>query len=151
MISLKYLFQPLKIGTMEVNNRIVMPAMEPGFGIDDEGCITPQHTEFYVERARSEPGIIITGAMPVHPSGAADPAIIKMVHLWEDKVWPSLREMVKSVHQYDVKFGAQLNHAGLNRLPRDSICASVLPEMMNLGMPIQQASKEELNLSLIHI
>jgi 2,4-dienoyl-CoA reductase-like NADH-dependent reductase (Old Yellow Enzyme family) len=145
MVPLKYLFQPLKIGTMEVKNRIVMPAMEPGFGLDDDGCITPQHTEFYVERARSEPGMMITGAMPVHPSGAADPAVIKMVHLWEDKVWPSLGEMVKSVHQYDVKFGAQLNHAGLNHLPQDSICATVLPELMGIGMPIRQASKEDLN------
>ena len=141
---MKYLFQPLKIGPMEVKNRIVMPAMEPGFGIDDDGCISPQHTEFFLERARGEPGMIITGAMPVHPSGIADPATIKMVHLWEDKVWPGLEEMVKSIHQYDVRCGAQLNHAGLNRLPQDSICASVIPELADMGMPIREASKEDL-------
>ena len=96
MAPLKHLFQPLKIGSMEVKNRIVMPGMEPGFGIDDSGRIHPQHTEFILERARGEPGMIISGAMPVHPSGAADPATISMVHPWQDNVWPSLQEMVRT-------------------------------------------------------
>jgi 2,4-dienoyl-CoA reductase-like NADH-dependent reductase (Old Yellow Enzyme family)/thioredoxin reductase len=144
LVPLKHLFQPLRIGSMEVKNRIVMPGMEPGFGIDDDGCIHPQHTEFIVERARGEPGMIISGAMPVHPSGAADPATIRMVHLWQDNVWPGLQEMVRSVHRYEVKFGAQLNHAGLNRLPKESVCASVFPQLADMGMPLHEATREEL-------
>jgi len=45
---LKHLFQPIKIGSMEVKNRIVMSAMDPGFGIDENGCVTEQLTEFLV-------------------------------------------------------------------------------------------------------
>jgi 2,4-dienoyl-CoA reductase-like NADH-dependent reductase (Old Yellow Enzyme family) len=96
LAPLKHLFQPLKIGSMEVKNRIVIPVWSRASGIDDSGRIHPQHTEFILERARDEPGMIISGAMPVHPSGAADPATISMVNLWQDNVWPSLQEMVRT-------------------------------------------------------
>ena len=95
MAQLKHLFQPIKVGQMEVKNRVVVPAMEPGFGIDDDGCVMPQHTEFIVERARSEPGMIINGAAPVHPSGISGPHLTKSAHLWDDKVYPSLEDMVR--------------------------------------------------------
>ncbi|OGO03636.1 MAG: hypothetical protein A2Y72_06670 [Chloroflexi bacterium RBG_13_53_26] len=144
MGKLKHLFQPVKIGTMEVKNRIVMSAMDPGFGIDDDGCVTDQLTEFLVERARSRPGMIVTGATPVHPTGTADPNTIKMVHLWDERVLPSLERMVKAVHRYDVKFGAQLNHGGLAHLPQEAVCASVIPELARLGLPVREASREEL-------
>jgi 2,4-dienoyl-CoA reductase-like NADH-dependent reductase (Old Yellow Enzyme family) len=132
------------IGPMEVKNRIVMSAMDPGFGIDDNGCVTEQLTEFLVERARSRPGMIITGATPVHPTGTADPKTIKMVPIWEGRVLPSLERMVRAVHEYDVKFGAQLNHGGLAHLPQESVCASVIPELAQFGLPLREASGDEL-------
>lgn len=144
MTRLKHLFQPVKIGTMEVENRIVMSAMDPGFGIDDDGCVTDQLTEFLVERARSRPGMIVTGATPVHPSGTADPNTIKMVHLWEDRVLPSLEAMVKAVHRYDVKFGTQLNHGGLAHIPQEAVCPSAIPELTQLGLPLREATREDL-------
>ena len=144
MAKLKYLFQPLRIGSMEVKNRIVMPAMEPGFGIEEDGCVTPQLTEFLIERARSRPGMIISGATPVHPSGTSDPNTIRMVHVWKDEVLPGLEQMVRAVHNYDVKFGAQLNHGGLTHLPQPSVCASEVPEMNKAGFVTRAASKDEI-------
>jgi 2,4-dienoyl-CoA reductase-like NADH-dependent reductase (Old Yellow Enzyme family)/thioredoxin reductase len=142
--KLRHLFQPLKIGSMEVQNRIVMSGMDPGFGIDDDGCVTDQLIEYLVERARSRPGMIVTGAKPVHPLGTADPNTIKMVPLWEERVLPSLERMVKAVHKYDVRFGAQLNHAGLAHLPQESVCPSAIPELAGMGLPIREATKDDL-------
>jgi len=142
--KLKYLFQPVKIGSMEVKNRIVMPAMGVGFGIDEEGCVTPQLTEFLVERAQSCPGMIIAGTAPVHPLGSSDPNVIKMVHLWEDKVLPSLEQMVRAVHNYDVKFGAQLVHMGLARIPQPALSPSMIPALANAGYVIKEISKDEI-------
>jgi len=142
--KLKHLFQPIRVGPMEVKNRIVMSAMDPGFGIEEDGSVTPQLTGFLVERARSRPGMIVSGAMPVHPTGTADPATVRMVHLWEDHVLPSLEQMVKAVHQYDVKFGAQLNHGGLAHIPEEAIAASDVPEMNAVGLKTRAATKEEL-------
>ncbi|RLC92529.1 MAG: NADH:flavin oxidoreductase [Chloroflexi bacterium] len=144
MQKLKHLFQPIRVGPMEVKNRIVMSAMDPGFGIEEDGSVTPQLTGFLVERARSRPGMIVSGAMPVHPTGTADPATVRMVHLWEDHVLPSLEQMVKAVHQYDVKFGAQLNHGGLAHIPEEAIAASDVPEMNAVGLKTRAATKEEL-------
>jgi len=140
--KLKYLFQPVRIGPMEVKNRIVMPGMEPGFGVDDDGCVTPQYTEFLVERAQSQPGMIMTGSAQVHPLGL--PPVMNQVHLWDETVFPSLQEMVRAVHRYDVKFGAQINHGGLTHLPQPSVCPSVIPEMIQAGLPVREASKEEI-------
>jgi len=129
---------------MEVKNRVVVPAMEPGFGIDDDGCVMPPHTEFIVERARSEPGMIVTGAAAVHPSGVSGPHLMHSVHLWDEKVYPSVQKMVEAVHAYNVKFGAQLNHGGLNHLPEPTVCPSVIPEMVQAGMPVREVTRDEL-------
>jgi 2,4-dienoyl-CoA reductase-like NADH-dependent reductase (Old Yellow Enzyme family)/thioredoxin reductase len=142
LAKLKYLFQPVKIGPMEVENRIVMPAMDPGFGIDEEGCVTPQFSEYLVERARSRPGMIISGSAQIHPLGL--PPVMNQVHLWDERVLPSLQELVKAVHRYDVKFGQQINHGGLTHLPQPSVCPSVIPEMIQTGLSVREVSKEEI-------
>ncbi|MBL7120144.1 MAG: FAD-dependent oxidoreductase [Dehalococcoidia bacterium] len=107
MAKLKYLFQPVRIGSMEVQNRVVMPGMTTGFGVDEDRRVTPQLTEYFVERASSRPGMIIVASTLVHPLvlGEAGP---RRISLWDDKVLPGLEEMVKAVHNYDVKFGIQL-------------------------------------------
>lgn len=142
MAILKYLFQGLRIGTMEVKNRVVMPAMDPGFGIDEEGCVTSQLIEYFVARARSQPGMIVCGSSAVHPSGIVER--VRMVPLWKDKVFASLERMVEAVHAYEVKFGVQLNHCGLACLPQPSVCASEIPELTKMGFEIHQATKEEI-------
>ena len=142
MVKLKYLFQPLKVGMMEVKNRIVMPAMDPGFGIDERGCVTPQLIEYFVARARSQPGMIVSGSSAVHPSGIVER--VRMVPLWEERVFPSLERMVEAVHRYEVRFGAQLNHCGLACLPQPSVCASEIPELTKMGFKIREATKEEI-------
>jgi 2,4-dienoyl-CoA reductase-like NADH-dependent reductase (Old Yellow Enzyme family) len=140
--QLKYLFQPLRIGRMEVRNRIVMPGMDVSFGINEEGCVTPQLTEYFVERARGRPGMIVAGAFPVHHLGSPD-VLIEMVPLWKDKVWPSLERMVRSVHNYDAKFGAELVHVGLLRT-HQAMCPSVIPELAKVGHVTREMSKDEI-------
>jgi 2,4-dienoyl-CoA reductase-like NADH-dependent reductase (Old Yellow Enzyme family) len=142
LAKLKHLFQPVRIGSMEVPNRIVMPAMDVSFGVDEEGCVTPQLTEYFIERARSRPGMIIAGTTSVHPLGSAD-ALIRMVPLWEDRVSPSLEEMVRSVHNYDVKFGVQLLHVGLIRA-HQAMCPSEIPELVKVGHETREMSKDEI-------
>ena len=144
MSKLKYLFQPIKVGTMEAKNRVVMPSMGVGFGIDDDGCVTPQYTEFLVERARSEPGMIVAGTAPVHPSGVSGPHLMNSVHLWDERVYPGLEEAVRAVHRYDVKFGQQLNHGGINHIPELSVCPSVIPEMLQAHMPVREVTRDEI-------
>ena len=111
MERLKHLFQPMRIGSMNLQNRVVMPGMTLGFGVDEDRCATPQLTAYFVERARSGPGLIILASTLVHPLASGEPGP-RRVSLWDNKVLPGLQEMVKAVHKYDVKFGIQLASGG---------------------------------------
>jgi len=98
---------------MLVQNRIVMPAMGMGFGFDEEGCTTAQLDGFLAERARNGPGMIVCSGGAVQESGAPDPKEANVLHMWEDRVIPSLARTAKAIRQYDVKAGLQLGHMGL--------------------------------------
>lgn len=141
MIKLKHLFQPIQIGSMEVENRLMVSAMGVGFGTNEHGAPTDQLIEFLAARARSRPGMIVTGAGIVHPSGRiSDVRPMKMLHLWDDRVLPGLERMVQAVHRHGVRFGAQLNHGGLTMLPGTTFLPSAIPRLTDLGLDIREAS-----------
>ncbi|MFC2027656.1 FAD-dependent oxidoreductase [Chloroflexota bacterium] len=147
MAQLKHLFQPIKIGSMEIENRIVVSAMGVGFGADENGCPTDQLIEFTGERAKSRPGMMLSGASYVHPSGIPHSSYrMESVYLWDDRVLPQLEKLVKAVHQYDVKFGAQINHAGLSLLPDLAYCPSELPVFGMMGMTVKVTTKDDIEM-----
>ena len=53
------LFSPMKIGVMEVPNRLVVPAMVTNYGTLD-GMITDRYVSYMVEKARGGWGLLIT-------------------------------------------------------------------------------------------
>lgn len=57
MTALTHLFQPIKIGSLELPNRIVMAPMTVDYANDDE---TPseRHIAYYAERAKGGVGLI---------------------------------------------------------------------------------------------
>lgn len=59
------LFQPLKIGNLEIKNRIGMAPMAPSGMITPDNCFNQRAAEYYVERARGGAGLIITGGIEV--------------------------------------------------------------------------------------
>jgi 2,4-dienoyl-CoA reductase-like NADH-dependent reductase (Old Yellow Enzyme family) len=136
-------FQPLRIGAMELENRIVMPGMDPSFGIDGEGRVTEEFTAFLVERARSGPGMIVSPAMAVHPTGIADPATVHMLLVSNENILPGLEGLVRAVHRHGVPFGAQLTHCGLGHLPALATVPSERPAGTEIG-PTRAATREDI-------
>ncbi len=59
------LFKPLKIGNLEIKNRIGMAPMAPSGMITPDNCFNQRAADYYVERARGGAGLIITGGMEV--------------------------------------------------------------------------------------
>jgi len=132
---------------MEIENRIVVSAMGVGFGADENGCPTDQLIEFTAERAKSRPGMMLSGASYVHPSGIPHSSYrMESVYLWDDRVLPQLEKLVKAVHQYDVKFGAQINHAGMSLLPDPAYCPSDLPVFGMMGMTVKVITKDDIGM-----
>ena len=68
-MSYDMLFSPVKIGNLEIKNRIVMTAAEMSLG-QINGCPTERMIEYYEERAKGEVGLIIPGICRVNDKGA---------------------------------------------------------------------------------
>ena len=59
------LFEPMKIGGVEIKNHIAMAPMANLGLIAEDGCYTKRVVDYYVERAKGGTGLIITGAVKV--------------------------------------------------------------------------------------
>lgn len=118
MTEFRYLFSPLKIGTVIVPNRIHFAAHMTNLGEDQR--ISEAHIYYYRERARGGCGLITTEELSVHPS---DHPYEKLVDAFEPDVIPGFRALTRAVHRYETKIFAQLNHNGsqgdgkISRLP----------------------------------
>ena len=108
MKMLKYLFTPIKIGTMEVRNRIVMPPMGTGFGAPD-GTVTERHLNYYEARAKGGVGLVIAEVTTIN---ALRKYGINTLGLFDDKLIPSWRELAKAIHTHGAKLAAQLMDPG---------------------------------------
>ena len=114
--ALRELFQPLKVGPMQVANRIMMSGMSAGSSVTAEGDITADMVAYYLERARTCPGMIAVGAAAVVPPTADGPKPGTTgsggLRLYMDEMVTKLRKLVDAVHQHDTRFGIQLFNSG---------------------------------------
>jgi 2,4-dienoyl-CoA reductase-like NADH-dependent reductase (Old Yellow Enzyme family) len=97
------LLSPLKIGTMEIKNRFIVPPMGTNFANID-GTVTQQMVDYYTARAKGGFGLIIVEVTAVDPLGKA---IICEAGLWEDSQVEGLSRLVKSVHDAGAKIIVQ--------------------------------------------
>ena len=103
---MQLLFSPIKIGTLELPNRIVMPAMHLNYTMD--GKVSQQLIDFYVARARGGVGLAIVGGMPTcQPAGP-----FTMPQIKSDEYLPGLTQLADAMHEAGGKVGAQLYDAG---------------------------------------
>jgi 2,4-dienoyl-CoA reductase-like NADH-dependent reductase (Old Yellow Enzyme family)/thioredoxin reductase len=106
--NLSHLFSPIKIGPIEVRNRIVMPPMVTGFAGLDWG-VTDRLVAYHVERARGGVGMIIVESNSVDPVGVGPSAHLG---IFQDTVIAELNNLAETVKAYGVKIGLQLGHTG---------------------------------------
>ncbi|WP_022666653.1 FAD-dependent oxidoreductase [Desulfospira joergensenii] len=121
---LSHLFNPIRIGSMDVKNRLLMSAMSINFGVDENCHVTDPLMEYFVERAKGGVGMMLVGGGSVHPGGQELPDLPQM---YDDSCIPSLRTMVERVKPYDVKFGVQLMHGGRQSYLPEKVAPSAIP------------------------
>ncbi|MGQ9460416.1 MAG: oxidoreductase [Candidatus Bathyarchaeaceae archaeon] len=102
------LFEPFKIGTMELKNRIVMPPMGTNFSAED-GSVTQRLKNYYVERAKGGVGLIIIEGAYVEPRGKGS---IRQLAVDHDNKIPGLKELATAVQANGAKVALQLFHGG---------------------------------------
>ncbi|MFC1858185.1 FAD-dependent oxidoreductase [Thermodesulfobacteriota bacterium] len=101
------LFSPIKIGNLELSNRLIMAAMHMGYTID--GLVTDQFKAFYRERAKGKPGMILVGGAYTHPTGKSYKG---MLSIENDDTIPGLKEVAAMIRAEGVAPAVQLIHGG---------------------------------------
>lgn len=121
----KPLFEPIKIGKVEIKNKFFMAPMATTVQCDENASYTNQSIEYFVQRAKGGTGLIITGANWVENesephSACSFPCPTTLPALYTKMA----KEMTDRVHAYDSKIFLQLT-AGLGR---SAIPGNVLPK-----------------------
>lgn len=112
-MSYDMLFSPMKIGNVEIKNRIVMAPMCMGFG-QYNGCATKTMMDYYEERAKGGVGLIFTEITRINDiTGASSFGQLGMSH---DYQIPALREMADRIHKHNCKIMVELHHPGRQNL-----------------------------------
>ena len=111
------MFSPMKIGTMEVKNRVVMTAAEFSLG-QTNGEPTERLMNYYEERAKGGVGLIIPGICRVNDMAAA--STFTQLSMSSDRHIEPMREMARRIHRHGAKLCIQLHHPG-----RQGYCSSI--------------------------
>ncbi|MFR6064777.1 MAG: FAD-dependent oxidoreductase [Eubacterium sp.] len=103
------LFSPMKIGHVEIKNRVVMAPMLMGFGTFN-GDATEQMINYYEERAKGGTGLIITEITRVNDlTGASS---FGQLSASKDRNIPSIKKLAHRVQKHGAKIFVELHHPG---------------------------------------
>lgn len=117
------LFTPIRVGGIELKNRIVMSPMHDGLG-GSGGDVSTREIEYYAARAKGGVGLIINGFTVVCPDELCGTAGAGQSHLTTLDHKNAFQYLAERIHEYDCKIFVQLHHPGR------SVYA---PEMLNGG------------------
>lgn len=133
-MSTMRLMEPTSVGGLHLENRLVMLATHLSYC--EEGQVSQKLIDFYVERARYRPGLIIIGGCYTEHLGMSTPT---MIGISDDSHIPGLRNLVSEIHAYNVPVAAQLYHAGRYAhslvLGESAVSASAVPSRLTHETP----------------
>jgi 2-enoate reductase len=144
------LFEPIKIGKLEIKNRFVMAPMGPGGLCDADGTYNERGVEYYVERAKGGTGLIMTGvtmvendiekcALPSMPCPTLNP----LNFIKTGKI------MTERIHAHGAKIFLQLS-AGFGRVSipsivgKTAVAPSPIPHRWIDGVTCRELTIEEI-------
>ena len=129
MQEVRKLFEPIKIGQMELKNRIVLAAMVANFANED-GAVTDKLVAYHANIARGGCGLNVTESSHVSLEGKR---ITQALGAYDDKLIPGFRELTEAVHAEGGKIAQQIHHGGRE-------CSSTITGLQPLG-PSSLASR----------
>lgn len=132
------LFEPCKIGNLELKNRVVMSPMLLPLATDD-GMVTPEITEHYVRRAQGGVGFIIVGGAYVMEAAKMMP---RGHGISDDSHISGMRSLVDAVHSNGAKIALQL--AGMGIKGDSSVTGKDAGDIHMGSKPVEHYSLEEI-------
>lgn len=107
MTQFARLFEPGKIGNLQLKNRIIYPPMVPRY-VNEDGSVSERMINYYGERARGGCGLIIVEA--AYPRSGGYPG---RIYLNDDRAISGLRRLAAAIHDGGAKAAIQINpHRG---------------------------------------
>lgn len=143
MHPFRSLFEPYRLGTMELKNRIVMPPMATHFAGED-GSVNDRHIAYYLRRVRGGVGYITFEHTGILRQGRAFP---NMALIDKDQHIPSFQKLVEAVHREGGKIVIQINHAG--RQTSSSFTGSPIVAPSPIPCPVRKEMPRELSIEEI--
>lgn len=134
------IISPIKINTLEIKNRIFLPAMHMNMAVDYE--VTQPLIDFYAERARGGAGIIVVGFATIdkRSSGTSN------IGAHKDEFIPGLKRLADAIKDNGAKAAVQINHAGKNSfsfmIGEQAVSASAIPSRMTRETPRELTDAE---------
>ena len=104
-----HLYQPLKLGTLTLRNRIVASPSSQG-DIENDGTLGLHNIAYYARKAKGGAALVTVGDGIVHPTGQDHP---KQVFLYTDKCLPSVTRCAEEIHKYGAFASFELSHGGI--------------------------------------
>jgi 2,4-dienoyl-CoA reductase-like NADH-dependent reductase (Old Yellow Enzyme family) len=101
LLSLKFLFEPIKVGSLTVKNRIVMPTITTGFSV---GPVTEQLKDYFIERAKGGVGMIFVGISGIEKE------LKYSIDISSDDTIPGLRGLAQAIKAKGAKAAIQCWH-----------------------------------------
>ncbi len=101
------LFEPGKIGNVEIRNRAVMPPM--CMYTAQGGFVNDFHIAHYMTRSLAGVGLIIVEATGIEPRGQITPDDLG---LWDDAHLPGMCRLVEAIRRFGAVPGIQIIHSG---------------------------------------
>ncbi|MEQ8671981.1 MAG: FAD-dependent oxidoreductase [Aggregatilineales bacterium] len=112
MSTFKTLLSPIQIGQLHVKNRVMVTAHTTNFS--EDGIPTDKDVAYYGERAKGGAGLIIIGALRIHPTTLNSPLNIMA---FKPEVVPMFQQMSDAVHEHGGKIIGQILHMGRQIYP----------------------------------
>lgn len=128
MNGFENIFSPLRIGNVEVKNRIEFSPSCTCLGSPD-GYVTKELIAYYQAIARGGAGIVTIGETPVDYKYAKRHEY--QLNISDEKVIGGLSVLVEAVHRYGAKLSIELNHGGGGLINREeAIAPSPIPSKL---------------------
>ena len=137
------LFQPIKLGKLELRNRFCMAPIKTAYGAPD-GRVTERHINFYENISKGGVSLVILEPVAVTKSGREHP---KQLCIDNEKCASELSKIVDVLHKNNTFACINLNHAGRAANPKAAGGAPKAPSVMQC--PATGAAAEELKIEEI--
>lgn len=142
------LFEPLKIGNLQLKNKVMYAAMFPAGYCDSEEISDNNAIEYYVERAKGGVGLICTGTLEGITQFKGYGPIHTPFDMKNGNLYRQYSKMLNRIHTYGTKMFASIGYCYTRSFfadfyPGTPIAPSPCPNLWNPNVMHREITTEE--------